>query len=405
VPRRALLGLAAASFAVFAALAGVFWALNTQGSGSSGSGWGYAVSEAGGWTVLPATVLAVCGGLLVSGRWVEARFMGVAVAGAGVLMYAARVVLQAVGADEDGGRLSDYPSGHMTATTAFVVAVVVLTWSRSDGARLRALVAVAGVLAVLLMGWARVASGSHTALDVVGGITLALTWVAVCAVVLPPNAEHEVPRTPALVAVLAIGLVGFVSLAVLYTHEPLRTIDLDVADTIAEDLPTSIESAARPLSWLGGWIGLTTLGVAAVVLLVRERAWLDLGFFLAAYVGSQLIVVPLLKHWFDRPRPDVGSAVPLPDSASFPSGHATAGVASLGALAVLVAERLPSPRARAWLWTAVIVLGVAIGLSRIALNVHYVTDVLAGWCLGLAWLAACLLARDAIRMRRVSQNS
>ena len=68
---------------------------------------------------------------------------------------------------------------------------------------------------------------------------------------------------------------------------------------------------------------------------------------------------------------------------------------------MLLTERLQSRRARAWVWAGTIVLGMAVGLSRIALNVHYVTDVLAGWCFGLAWLAACLLARDA-RFARVA---
>jgi undecaprenyl-diphosphatase len=202
------------------------------------------------------------------------------------------------------------------------------------------------------------------------------------------------------VGLLVAGLAGFVVLAALYDHDPLASLDRDLAEWVANDLPGWAEWLARPYSWLGGWIGLTLLGVIAFVLLVRERAWLDLAFFLAAYAGSQLVVA-LLKASFDRPRPDLGSAVPLPESAAFPSGHATAGAASLGALAVLVAERLPSRRARVWLWLVVVVLGVAVGLSRIALNVHYVTDVLAGWCLGLAWLAACLLVRDAIKGRTI----
>ena len=195
-----------------------------------------------------------------------------------------------------------------------------------------------------------------------------------------------------------VALGGFVLLALGYEHEPLASVDVEIAEWVASSLPALLEALARPFSWLGGWIGLTVLGVAATVLLVRERNWIDLAFFLAAFVGSQLAVL-LVKEWFDRPRPDAGSAVDLPESYSFPSGHAAAGAASLGALAVLASERLPTHRARVWLWSLVVVLGVAVGLSRIALNVHYVTDVLAGWCFGLAWLAGCLLVRDRLAVR------
>jgi undecaprenyl-diphosphatase len=206
-------------------------------------------------------------------------------------------------------------------------------------------------------------------------------------------------RRGALSALVVAGLAGFAALAAGFGQDPLASVDRDAADWVASDLPTAIEWLARPFSWLGGWVGLTALGIFVAVVLVRERAWIDLAFFLTAFLGSQLAVA-LLKEAFDRPRPDVGSAVPLPPSAAFPSGHAAAGVASIGALAVLASERLPSRQARAWLWLGVVVLGAAVGLSRVALNVHYVTDVAAGWCLGLAWLAACLLGRDALRERQ-----
>jgi undecaprenyl-diphosphatase len=198
---------------------------------------------------------------------------------------------------------------------------------------------------------------------------------------------------------LALGLTGFVLLALAYDRDPLASLDSDVAERVAGSMPGWAEALARPFSWIGGWIGVTVLCVVVVAVLARERARLDLGFFLAVLAGSQLGVA-LLKTWYDRPRPDQGAAVPLPESAAFPSGHATTGIAVFGAAAVLAAERLPSHRARARLWAVAVVLGLAIGLSRIALNVHYVTDVLAGWCFGLAWLAGCLLARDAAQHRR-----
>lgn len=197
-----------------------------------------------------------------------------------------------------------------------------------------------------------------------------------------------------LVAILA--LAGFVALALAYDNEPLASLDVEVSEWVATSLPGWVEVLARPFSWLGGWVGITVLTTGVVVLLAHERKWIDVGFVLVAVVGSSLTVA-FLKAWFDRPRPDAGSPIPLPESAAFPSGHATSGAVALGAFAVLAAERMPSRRARACLWAGAVVVGLGVGLSRIALNVHFVTDVLAGWCLGVAWLAACLLVRDRLR--------
>jgi len=200
----------------------------------------------------------------------------------------------------------------------------------------------------------------------------------------------------ALWALLLGGVAGFVALALAYERDPLAALDREVVEWVSASMPGWAESLARPPSWLGGWIGITAIGIVLGVVLLRERAWVDFAFLLATFAGSQ-IVVALLKASFDRPRPDLGSAVVLPSSASFPSGHATAGAASLGAATVLAVERLASHRARTWLWAIVATCGLAVGLSRIVLNVHYVTDVLAGWCLGLAWLASCLLVRSWVR--------
>ena len=200
----------------------------------------------------------------------------------------------------------------------------------------------------------------------------------------------------ALWTLFVLGIAGFVALALAYDDEPLRSVDADVARWVAGNMPGWLEALARPFSWLGGWIGITVLSIAVLVLLLRERNWLDLGFLFAAVVGSQ-VVVTVLKAWFDRPRPTAGTAVPLPQSPAFPSGHATSAIACLGAFAVLATERLPESRTRRRVWAALALAGVGVGLSRIVLNVHFVTDVLAGWCLGLAWLSGCLLVRHSLR--------
>ena len=67
-----------------------------------------------------------------------------------------------------------------------------------------------------------------------------------------------------------------------------------------------------------------------------------------------------------------------------------------GALGVLAAEHARSRlRAVAWLVAAGLA-ALAIGASRVVLNVHFVSDVLAGFAVGLAWLCCCLICRDVL---------
>jgi undecaprenyl-diphosphatase len=161
-------------------------------------------------------------------------------------------------------------------------------------------------------------------------------------------------------------------------------------------MPTWAEWLARPFTWLGGVAGMTIVVTVAAIALLRGGAVRAAIVLLVVTFGSQALVLTA-KQGYERPRPDVGSPIDLPSSFSFPSGHATTGIAVFGLLGLYAAILA---RTRGWKVAAVVTglaLGVLIGVSRIVLNVHFVGDVLAGFCLGLSWLVACLLVTDMIR--------
>ena len=106
-----------------------------------------------------------------------------------------------------------------------------------------------------------------------------------------------------------------------------------------------------------------------------------------------------MKNLVDRARPALPDPVASADGFSFPSGHAQAAMVGY---AVLLLVFLPALRG-VWHGLAVTVataMVVAIGFSRVALGVHYVSDVLAGYALGAAWVAAMAAAFNAWRVDR-----
>ena len=144
--------------------------------------------------------------------------------------------------------------------------------------------------------------------------------------------------------------------------------------------------------------GFRLLGAVAVVVAVLRRN-LRVILFLLTTIGLSGVLAQVAKDLVDRPRP-VG-ALAASVSSSFPSGHATA--AMVGVLALLtVSAGMFSHRTR----SVTIVLGVtvvlAVSFGRVAVNVHYPSDVVAGWALGYLWYLGWLLVIRPVGLARAA---
>ena len=112
-----------------------------------------------------------------------------------------------------------------------------------------------------------------------------------------------------------------------------------------------------------------------------------MSLFLMVIAGE--IVLDLgFKAFFERARPDLIFDYKIPDTYSFPSGHAIASASFYGILAVIFARRLKSNKAKASVWAAAVTLIFVVGLSRVYFGVHYPSDVVAGWLAAAVWVFA-----------------
>ena len=153
----------------------------------------------------------------------------------------------------------------------------------------------------------------------------------------------------------------------------------------------------------GGWAGRLVLGAAvAVPLALRARRWTPVLLTAGALAGAPLLS-GVAKRLVDRTRPAVDALLTPPDP-SFPSGHATGSVALSVVLAGLLLGAVSTRAARAAVLLAAGAFAVAVGLSRVYLGAHWLTDVLAGWALGAA-LGLALLALSERRRAPVGPRS
>jgi len=138
-------------------------------------------------------------------------------------------------------------------------------------------------------------------------------------------------------------------------------------------------------SFLGSTLFLLLFGIGVVIILYLNKHRRGAVIFTITTIGSSLLLVSL-KLAFRRVRPEPFFDSILPASYSFPSGHSLASFCFYGALATIITVRIEKLWLKTLVWLAAVILILLIGISRIYLGVHYPSDVLAGFAVGLIWV-------------------
>jgi membrane protein DedA with SNARE-associated domain len=203
-----------------------------------------------------------------------------------------------------------------------------------------------------------------------------------------------------LMATLAVALFVLVAYTVIVGEDPGPTAGDETAIELVGHIQTSaLTSVAKVVSFLGSGIFAWGLALVCAALLAWRRRWVEFWVLLAGMTITQIGIVEL-EDMVDRPRPPQPLA--SSEGSSFPSAHAAHSVIYLW-LAVTIVLRLRPGMARA---TAVVVTGLVltalVGLSRVYLEVHYLSDVSGGWALGAAAFSLC--AAVGLVVSQVRQN-
>jgi len=139
------------------------------------------------------------------------------------------------------------------------------------------------------------------------------------------------------------------------------------------------------ITWLGSLYVLAPLAVILAAMLFSAHRTSDIILLFGGLFGVSIIVHGL-KLLIARPRPQAeGLLVIMPSDFSFPSGHTAQITAFTFACALIFAKKLP-PRDALLLGSGLGAIALLVGISRIYLKVHYISDVIAGAVLGVLWI-------------------
>ena len=187
----------------------------------------------------------------------------------------------------------------------------------------------------------------------------------------------------------AVVVVGVLAFEIRTTTFVVR-IDHEVADWAAVHAAHWTHTILLAVTDIGSTVGVVVISLTVAVFETWRTRSRWVVPFLVVVVAGQLAAATLIKGAVGRFRPAIDPVVGLSHT-SFPSGHSTSAAATLAACAFLLSRRR-SPRTQAVTTGVGVALAVAVAASRVLLDVHWLSDVIAGLMLGWGWFGLCAIA-------------
>ena len=208
--------------------------------------------------------------------------------------------------------------------------------------------------------------------------------------------RHGVKKIYAAIALLSIEIIivtgvfsaalfAFISIANMIFKEKKQGFDQHAFNFLAKNISDANTDVMQVFTFLGTHTFLIPANLALVAwfLFIKKHRWYSISVPVVAL--SSLLLMFFLKIIFHRDRP-LSPLLQAAQGYSFPSGHATMSITFYGLIIFLVWQNIKNVLLKWILTILLILLIIFIGISRVYLRVHYASDVLAGFCIGLMWL-------------------
>ena len=200
---------------------------------------------------------------------------------------------------------------------------------------------------------------------------------------------HYIYASFALLLFVALGYM------VKFYPEALTGFDSNIQTWVRGDLPGGLTAFFKMITTLGNTSVQAVIAILAVIWLYLRQYKAEAIFVGASGLLASILIVSL-KYIYQRQRPSITHLVHA-SGYSFPSGHSLGTFMILGAIAIVLAQRLAKKESKIVVYGITGLLIFLVGLSRIYVGVHYPTDVLAGFTLAFGLLNAIYPTYDRIR--------